>query len=104
MNDKYLIQLPSKKSPQIKGSLIANFCRIYKYSPIYILLGEGTKKGEPDQGEIIQLFKTILKEVKNRNKDTDIIHDLLSGMIELKANHTEAHSKLVDKARKYNKS
>ena len=79
----YLISLKTKINPQIKGSLIANFCILYRYSPVYILTGKGTKKGNPDEGEIIQLFKTILKKVENRNKDSQIIHDLLSGMIEL---------------------
>lgn len=104
VNEKYLIQLPKKKSPQIKGSLLANFCTVYGYSPSYILLGQGTKKGEVSEDELKMMFRVILKEVKNRNKDTDIIEALLSGMLELKATWNNTHKQLVNKAIKHNKS
>lgn len=46
------------------------------------------------------MFKTIIKEIKNRNRDTDIIQSLLEGMIELKVSWTEAHEKLVQESQK----
>ena len=101
-NANYLSDLPKKKKPEIKGSILANFCQIYGYSPVYILLGEGPKKGISDDA-VTSLFKEVLKEVKNRNKSDEIIHDLLQGMIELKAVWGNTTKHLVEKAKKYNK-
>jgi transcriptional regulator with XRE-family HTH domain len=100
VNKNYVSQLPNKKRPEIKGSIIANFCQVFNYSPAYLLLGEGTKKGEPNKTEILQLFDKMIKRIDNRNKDTEIIHDLLSGMLELNVQFNNPKDQLIKEAKK----
>jgi transcriptional regulator with XRE-family HTH domain len=104
VNKNYISQLPKKKTPEIKGSILANFCSIYRYSPAYILLGEGNKKGEPNHSEILALFDKMIKKIENRNKDTEIIGDLLSGMIELNVQFNNPKADLIREAKKRIKS
>ena len=46
-NYSYLSSLRTKNNPEIKASLIAAFCKKYKYSSSFIILGAGKKKQEP---------------------------------------------------------
>lgn len=51
------------------------------------------------------MFNKILKLQKDMDeKSLDIIKDLLSGMLELKASWTETHKQLVEKSKKHIKN
>ena len=105
VNEKYVSQLPRKLKPELKGSLLANFCQVYNYSPSYILLGIGNKKTEPNNSEVVTMFNKILKTLKDiEQKDIDIIKDLLSGMLELNVQFNNPHKALIQESQKRIKS
>lgn len=48
----YLTKLKTADNPQIPVLIIARFCQQYQYSPFYILLGKGDRRGGvPDPAE-----------------------------------------------------
>ena len=80
-NYSYLSALRSKDNPEIKASLIAAFCKKYKYSPVFIIMGAGKKKQEHSsqldriEDTLDNIITTMLDSMtssKHQNQMTDL--------------------------------
>ena len=78
----YLSQLKKQTSPNVRASLIANFCLIYGYSPFYIILGKGDRRYQHTNERYLQL-----------------ITDLLGALFEFKAVWTDETKELANRAK-----
>lgn len=84
----YLSKIKTAKNPKIPALVIARFCAIYRYSPHFILLNKGDKRGPAPI-------------TKAEEKDTyylRMIESLLGALIELKGTWSDATSELVGEA------
>lgn len=67
---EYLSAVRNNPSPKLPAATIANFCLVYNYNPIYILLGQGQPK--EDDAVIADRFE------KERNKYLDLITEMFN--------------------------
>jgi transcriptional regulator with XRE-family HTH domain len=77
----YFSQLKSKENPEVRASLIADFCLTYGYSATYIITGEGSRYSKEE-------------------RLIEIIGELFAAMLELKPKNPSAIAELIDEVKK----
>jgi transcriptional regulator with XRE-family HTH domain len=77
----YFSQLKTKENPEVRASLIADFCLTYGYSPTYIITGEGSKFSKEE-------------------RLIEIIGKLFDALLELKPKNPSAIAELIDEVKK----
>lgn len=99
-NYSYLSALRKKKNFDIPAKLVANFCAVYHVNPAWILLGQGTPKGDipPDIISRLDQLDANMKALFNR--DT-MLETLLGGLLKPSfINKPSDLTKLLNEAKK----
>jgi transcriptional regulator with XRE-family HTH domain len=90
VNYSYLSSLRNKKAFDISAHFVATFCRIYRYSPAWVMLGVGDRKASDDPQ--LDRIELMLDEV---------VLKLLDGLLTpAHLRNTDEISKLIGEAKR----